>query len=405
MLGTKSKHIKYAQIASKNNPFVFECGAQIDDVTIAYETYGKLNKNKSNVILMVHAFSGDSHVSSHPDEAEIPGWWEGFIGPGLIFDTDKYFIICSNVIGGCMGSTGPSSVNPATNKQYGINFPEITIKDMVNGQKRLLDTLGISKLNSVVGGSMGGMQVLEWTLSYPDIMDSAIAIATTSKLSAQGIAFNEVGRRAIINDPKWKRGDYSFDDPPKMGLAIARMIGHITYLSDDSMRERFGRNHCSKERSNIYSDLSGLGNINLKPEFEVESYLNYKGYSFTRRFDANTYLYLTKAIDYFDLEAEYGSLFNAFSHVKCKYLIMTITGDWLYPVYQGKQILQALQANGKDVVYCEMDSDYGHDAFLLEYDKVEPVIRPFLEGVYEEKINGQKELQDNATPVSNISSS
>jgi len=275
-------------------------------------------------------------------------------------------------LGGCMGSTGPASIDYKTNQEYGIRFPLITIKDMVSAQKILLDELKIPKILAIIGGSMGGMQVLQWTISYPNMVKAVIPVATTSRLSPQGIALNEVGRRAIINDLKWNYGKYSKDAPPKKGLALARMIGHITYLSDESMRNRFGRNLIN------HKDLQ----YGLSHEFEVESYLDHQGSKFTKRFDANSYIYLTKSLDYFDLVKEYGSLYNAFKKTKSKFLIMAFKSDWLYPIYQSKEMVVALQQAGKDVSYCEIDSNYGHDAFLLEYDKMAPIFIPFLEKIH-----------------------
>jgi homoserine O-acetyltransferase len=321
--------------------------------------------------LICHAFSGDSHVGHHPDEPDLAGWWDDFVGPDLIFDTKKYFIICSNVIGGCMGSTGPASLNPKTNQPYNCSFPQVQIKDMVNAQKRLVDKLGIKQLLAVTGGSMGGFQTLQWAISYPDMIKSCIPIATTPRLSPQGIAFNFLGRQAILNDPNWNNGNYTAEKSPKQGLSLARAIGMITYLSDDSMREKFGRrlqNACDYE-------------YRFDKEFQVESYLDHQGEKFIQRFDANTYMYLTKAIDYFDLEKAYGSLIRAFDSVKAKFLVMGFQSDWLYPIYQSKQIVTALQQCGKDVSYSEIESNYGHDAFLLEYDRMAPIISRFLENL------------------------
>jgi homoserine O-acetyltransferase len=374
MIGRKSQKIKYIDVATPENPLILESckagneNAKLINVTLAYEQFGEFNSEKSNVILICHALSGDSHVGTYPDEPDLPGWWQNYVGPGLVFDTNKYAIICSNVLGGCMGSTGPTSINPQTGKRYNLGFPIITIKDMVEAQKRLIDALGIKKLHAVVGGSMGGMQALQWSISYPDRVKLVMPIATTARLSPQAIAFNEVGRRAITNDPKWNRGNYSDTDGPNNGLALARMIGHITYLSDESMREKFGRN--LQERESYCYDFT--------TEFCVESYLNYQGTKFTARFDANTYLYITKALDYFDLERAYGSLKDAFSNVTAKFLVMAFKSDWLYPIYQSKEIVKALQQAGKCVSYCEIDTNYGHDAFLLEYDKMAPMMINFL---------------------------
>ena len=349
---------------------VLEGGGRLGQVTIAYETYGRLNREKSNAILICHALSGDAHAAGFHESDEHPGWWDDMIGPGKGFDTEKYLVICSNILGGCKGSTGPSSINPETGRPYGVDFPVITIRDMTNIQKRLIDHLGIKQLLAVAGGSMGGMQVLQWCLSYPEMVRLAIPIATTAGSSPMQIAFNEVGRGAIISDPNWNNGDYYDGETPKAGLALARMIGHITYLSDNSMREKFGRKLQDRERYGF--DFSA--------DFQVESYLHYKGNSFVKRFDANSYLYITKAMDYFDL-AKNGSLFESFRNVKSKFLVISITSDWLYPPYQSREIVAALSAHGIDVAYVEMNSGYGHDAFLLETGQMTYVIKNFLSGV------------------------
>ncbi len=384
ILGQKSKKIMAIPIASSERPFLLQCGAKLTHAEIAYETYGTLNPDKSNVLLISHALTGDSHVGTYPDEPEIKGWWHEFLGPGLIFDTSKYFIICSNVLGGCMGSTGPASIDTETNKPFKLKFPLVTIKDMVHAQKILLDKLKIPTILAIIGGSMGGMQVLQWAISYPDMVKAVIPIATTSRLSPQGIALNEVGRRAIINDLQWDDGNYS-NAPPKKGLALARMIAHITYLSDESMRRKFGRNLSNHEQLQY----------GMAQEFEVESYLDHQGIKFTKRFDANSYIYLTKALDYFDLVTEYGSLFNAFKKTTSKFLVMAFKSDWLYPIYQSKEIVVALQQVGRDVSYCEIDSNYGHDAFLLEYDKMAPILIPFLEKIHADV---KSELHAGVTP-------
>jgi homoserine O-acetyltransferase len=337
---------------------ILEGGDRLEDVTVAYETYGKLNKQRSNAILVCHALSGDAHVAGwHPGDRK-PGWWDNIIGPGKCLDTNRYFIICSNVLGGCKGSTGPSSINPETGEPYGLEFPIITIKDVVNAQKKLIDHLRIKQLFSVVGGSMGGMQVLQWCVSYPDMVRSAIPIATTAYSSPQQIAFNEVGRRAIISDPNWNEGKYYSEEFPDSGLALARMIGHITYLSNESMYQKFGRRLQDKEE---YS-------FGFSTDFEVESYLHYQGDTFTKRFDANSYLYISKAIDYFDL-TENGSvsLSDAFKD-----------SDWLYPPSESKEIVMAITAREVDVRYCEIKSSYGHDAFLLEAGQLSYIINGFF---------------------------
>jgi homoserine O-acetyltransferase len=290
------------------------------------------------------------------------------IGPGKAFDTRKYFVICSNVIGGCKGSTGPSSIDPQTGRPYALNFPMVTIHDMVGAQRVLIDHLGIDQLLSVVGGSMGGMQALQWVVSYPERVRLAIPIATTSKLSSQGIAFNEVGRQAIQSDPHWKEGDYYGKSVPRRGLAIARMIGHITYLSEKSMHQKFGRK---------LQDKTAYG-YDFRTDFEVESYLRYKGDHFVHRFDANSYLYISKAMDYFDLAQPHGRLEQAFAKVKAKFLVISFSSDWLFPSYQSKEIVSACRRVGAQAIYTEIQTDYGHDAFLLESEQLTSLISNFL---------------------------
>lgn len=346
---------------------ILEGGSRLKEATIAYETYGKLNKEKNNAILVCHALSGDAHVAGWHEGDRKPGWWDIIIGPGKCLDTEKYFIICSNVIGGCKGSTGPSSINPETNQPYGLDFPIITISDMVDAQKKLIDHLGINQLFAVVGGSMGGMQVIQWAVSYPDMVKLAIPIATAAHSAPQQIAFNEVGRQAIVSDPKWKEGSYYSDEIPKDGLSLARMIGHITYLSYESMYQKFGRRLQDKEKYSFDFTL----------DFQVESYLHYQGESFVERFDANSYLYITKAMDYFDLTKN-ESLAEGLKDVKAKFLVISVDSDWLYPPAQSKEIVMALTANDIDVSYQEMKSPYGHDAFLLEAGQLNYIINGFL---------------------------
>jgi len=347
-----------------------EHGGQLPDVNVAYETYGKLNSEKNNAILICHALSGDAHAGGWRKGEEKPGWWDIIIGPGKALDTDKFFIICSNVLGGCKGTTGPSSINPGTGKPYGLDFPFITVKDMVDVQKRLLEHLGIDKLFAVIGGSFGGMQVLQWCISYPEAIRLAIPIATSAYSSPQQIAFNEVGRRAITSDPDWDNGNYYGRSPPARGLSLARMIGHITYLSDESMHQKFGRRRQSKAEYGF--DFTTL-------DFQVESYLSYHGDAFVKRFDANSYLYITKAIDYFDLtKNDAQSLAEAFKGAKAKFLVISISSDWLYPPYQCKEIAEALSASDIDVRHCEIKSNYGHDAFLLESGQMNYTIQNFL---------------------------
>ncbi|MDK2916267.1 MAG: homoserine O-acetyltransferase/O-succinyltransferase [Euryarchaeota archaeon] len=351
-----------------SEPLTLESGAVLAPVTIAYETYGRLNREKSNAILICHALSGDAHAAGYHEGETRPGWWDGVIGPGKAFDTDRYFVICSNVIGGCKGSTGPASIDPATGRPYALSFPVITVRDMVRAQKRLIEHLGIECLTAVAGGSMGGMQALQWAVAYPEAVRKVIAIATTARSTAQQIAFNEVGRQAIMADPAWAGGNYPPDNPPVQGLRLARMIGHITYLSDGAMREKFGRN--LQGRSSV-----GYG---FSTEFQVESYLHHQGESFTRRFDANSYLYITRALDYFDLAVD-DSLTAGFAGAKASFLVVSVSSDWLYPPYQSEEIANALAANGIPVQYCEIRSNYGHDAFLLEDGQLNYLIGTFLD--------------------------
>jgi homoserine O-acetyltransferase/O-succinyltransferase len=361
-----------------SNVVRFDCipldnGSTLALVDVAYETYGELNADKSNAILVLHAFSGDAHAAGIAREGGKPGWWDNMIGPGKGFDTNKYYVICSNVLGGCRGSTGPSSINPGTGCPYAMSFPVITVGDMVRLQKMLIDSLGIERLLAVTGGSMGGMQALEWAASYPDRVVSAIPIACTTRHSAQQIAFNEVGRQAIMADPDWNDGNYYGRKPPARGLAVARMVGHITYMSDDSMREKFGRRLRGKENFGYDFDV----------DFEVESYLRYRGSEFVNRFDANSYLYITKAMDYFDLANGHGSLSSVFERVMARFLVISFSSDWLYPSYQSQEIVRALRARNRDVAYCELESNYGHDAFLVDVAEQTDLIRGFLSSTYE----------------------
>ena len=355
---------------SRGEEFILESGVKLPELRIAYETYGKLNSRKSNAVLICHALSGDAHAAGRHAEDKKPGWWDEMIGPGKAFDTKKYFIICSNIIGGCKGSSGPNSMDPASGKPYGLGFPIVSIKDMVDAQKKLIDHLGIERLLSVCGGSMGGMQALQWAVSYPDAVISCIPIAATHKHSAQQIAFDEVGRQAIMADPAWNGGDYYEKEHPSAGLAVARMIGHITYMSNGSMEQKFGR---MLKREKLGHEFS--------TEFEVEGYLRYRGDSFVKRFDANSYLYLTKAMDYFDLQQS-GKLHQAFAGTGAKFLVIAFSSDWLYPPFQSKEIVKALKMNGIDVTYSEISSDYGHDAFLLEFSEETKLIKHFLNNTH-----------------------
>jgi homoserine O-acetyltransferase len=348
-------------------------GRQLDHVEVAYETYGTLDQTRSNAVLICHALSGDAHVAEGPaaDGSLRPGWWDPVVGPGKAIDTRKYFVICSNVLGGCSGTTGPGSRDPKTGRPYGRRFPLVTVEDMVDVQARLLTDIGVERLASVTGGSMGGMQALAWAQRYPDRVASVMAIATTWRLGAQAIAFNEVGRTAILGDPQFRDGDYYDFGQPHHGLATARMIGHITYLSNESMRKKFGRR--LRERDELAFDFV--------TEFEVESYLAYQGKKFVERFDANTYLYMTKAMDYFDVSAGRGSLAEAFGTVAQRYLVLSFSSDWLFTTRQSREIVDALQLAGAEVSFAEISSPYGHDAFLLEPEEQRRYVEPFLESV------------------------
>ncbi len=362
---------EYFTFADPPDELTLDCGEKLGPITVAFETYGELNEARSNAILVAHAFSGDAHAAGWHPGARKPGWWDDMIGPGRAFDTDRYFIICSNVLGGCKGTTGPSSLNPSTGRPYGIDFPLITIPDMVRVQGCLLDHLGIEKLLSVAGGSMGGQQVLEWLVSYPDRVQSAIVVATAARHSPQQIAFNEVGRQAILADPNWNNGQYYDGEQPAKGLSVARMVGHITYMSDTSMAEKFGR------RSGANGKAHPFGN-----GFEVEDYLHYKGLAFVDRFDANSYLYITRAIDDYDA-AGGGSLAHAFKGLEARVLVLSFKSDWLYPSYQSQEVVRACKKAGVDVSYCEIRSTYGHDAFLLEVEEQTDLATHFLRGVFE----------------------
>ncbi|MCB9100948.1 MAG: homoserine O-acetyltransferase [Anaerolineales bacterium] len=358
---------------SKDQPFQLESGATLQPVDVAYETYGRLNADRSNAILIDHALSGSAHAAGYhtlDQDDPKPGWWDNCIGPGKAFDTNRFFVICSNVLGSCYGSSGPSSLNPATGQPYGLNFPVVTIGDMVRAQVKLIDHLGIDQLLCVAGGSMGGMQVLEWAAHHPQRLKAAIPIATTSRHSPMLIALSEVGRQAIYADPYWNRGDYYLSDhKPDAGLAVARMVGHITYLSDESMHQKFGRR---------LKDIEQYG-YEFETEFEIESYLKYNGHNFTRRFDANSYLYVTKAMDYFDLCAVHGSVAAAFADsTHIKFLVVSFTSDWLYPSYHSKELVSALHAAEADVTYLDIKSSWGHDAFLLEVETMTNLLGSFL---------------------------
>ena len=358
---------QYHTFAEPPRELKLKSGVSLGPITLAYETYGTLNKDKSNAIMVFHSLTGDAHAAFYHKGEEKPGWWDSMIGPGKGFDTDKYFMICVNVLGGCRGSTGPASIDPKTGKPFGLSFPFVTIDDMVAAQKHLIDHLGIKKLLCVAGGSMGGLQALIWATQYPDYVQSVIAIATNTRHTAQQIALHEVARQAIMGDPDWQGGDYYGKSIPARGLALARMIGHITYMSDKSMDEKFGRKLIAKER---------LG-YDFSHDFEVENYLKYRSGNFVQRFDANSYLYISKSLDYFDLSAD-GKLADVFVKARAHFLVISFTSDWLYPSYQSKEMVRALKANDLDVSDIEINSSYGHDAFLVEVEGQTKLISHFL---------------------------
>ena len=363
---------------TEDTALCLDCGKKLKDVVIRYETYGTLNADHSNAILVEHALTGDAHLAGkYSENDKKPGWWDEVVGPGRPFDTDKFFIVCSNIISGCSGSTGPRSVNPDTGKPYNMDFPVVTIGDMVRAQKALMDHLEIKKWLAVAGGSMGGMLALQWAVDYPDAMHSVLAIATSPTISPQSIAFNWVSREAIMTDPAFQDGNY--EEQPQRGLAIARMLAHITYLSDESMTAKFGR---KLQFSENYT-------FDFAKDFQIESYLNYQGTRFVERFDANSYLYITRAIDYFDISYKAnGDLTAALQDTKCPFLVVSFSSDWLFPAYQSRELVKALLKNGTPVSYCNIESSYGHDAFLLETDALGNLIRNFLLNQYAE-IQGQ----------------
>ena len=351
-------------------PLVLDSGKRLCPLTIAYMTYGTLNPARSNAVLVSHALSGDQFVASTHPVTGKPGWWDYAVGPGKPINTDRFFVICANVIGGCMGTTGPGEINPETGEPFGLNFPLVTIRDMVRAQAMLLDALGIEQLLSVLGGSMGGMQVLQWAANYPERVYSAMPIATAARHSAQNIAFHEVGRQAIMADPDWKNGDYALEGVhPSKGLAVARMAAHITYLSEAALQRKFGRE---------LHDRSALS-FGFDAEFQIESYLRHQGMTFVDRFDANSYLYITRAMDYFDLAADYGGILaEAFRGTKTRFCLVSFTSDWLFPTIENKRIAHALNAAGANVSFVEIESDRGHDAFLLDEPELFDTIRGFL---------------------------
>ena len=358
-------------------PMRLVSGQLLGPFTVAYQTYGELNADKSNAILVCHALTGDQYVAEEHPVTGRPGWWERLVGPGLTIDTDRYFVICVNVLGGCMGSAGPKDIDPRTGQPFGLNFPLITITDMVAAQKRVVEHHGISKLFAVIGGSMGAMQVLEWSACHPEMVFCAIPIAGAARHSAQNIAFHEVGRQAIMADPKWAGGDYySKNAPPQRGLAVARMAAHITYLSDSALHTKFGRN--LQDRKEI--------TFGFDADFQIESYLRHQGRSFVERFDANSYLYITRAMDYFDLAADYdGNLPAAFEKSPVRFCLISFTSDWLFPTSESRRIVHALNAVAAPVSFVEIDTESGHDAFLLDEPEFFRILAGFLRGAADQR--------------------
>ena len=357
---------------AKDQELQLSCGTVLKDVNVEYETYGTLNDDNSNAVLICHALTGNAHAAGkYSPEDKKPGWWDDMIGPKKAFDTDKYFMVCSNILGSCYGTTGPKSIDPKTGKEYNLNFPMITVSDMVNTQFHLMEFLKIKKWLAVAGGSLGGMQALQWAVSYPKSLQSVLPIATTSMLSPQSIAFDWVGREAIMADKNFNDGQYNKDSLPENGLAISRMLAHITYLSESGMREKFGRR---LQEMNDY-------NFEFSHNFAVESYLKYQGAQFVNRFDANSYLYITRAMDYFNLSNDcngQGDLAKVLAKTQANFLIVSFSSDWLFPPYQSVEIVKALQECQREVTYCEIDSDYGHDAFLLEHETLGNIVSNFL---------------------------
>jgi len=356
-----------------DQPLLLDCGKTLSPVTVAYKTYGTLNAARSNTVLICHALTMDQFVASAHPVTGKPGWWDDMVGPGKPIDTDRFFIVCANVLGGCMGTTGPAETNPATGKPFGLDFPLVTIRDMVRAQAMLLDALGIEKVLCVIGGSMGGMQVLQWAATFPQRVVSAVPIACAARHSAQNIAFHEVGRQAIMADPDWKGGTYQLHGTqPSKGLAVARMAAHITYLSEIALQQKFGRNLQAREQISF----------GFEPDFQVESYLRYQGMTFVDRFDANAYLYITRAMDYFDLAAEHdGRLADAFQGSTTRFCIISFTSDWLFPTSENKLVAHALNASTATVSFVEIKTDRGHDAFLLDEPEMYATVRGFVNSV------------------------
>jgi homoserine O-acetyltransferase len=378
IFGPKYKEYQVGDVIhlAKDKPLTLDCGKEISDFPIAYQSAGKLNKDKSNAILLCHGLTGDQYFTGKHPITGKPGWWELIVGKGKLIDTDKYFVLCANVLGGCMGSYGPKHINPETNKPYGLEFPVITIGDMVRSQKLLIEHLGIEKLAAVVGGSMGGMLALEWAISHPGMVHSAAVIASASRHTAQNIAFHEIGRQTIMADPNWCEGKYiEHKKYPVAGLSVARMTAHVTYLSEHGLQRKFDRGLQDRDAVTYGFDA----------DFQVESYLRYQGRSFVNRFDPNSYLYITRAMDYFDLvDAHGGNLSKAFKNVDTKFCIISFSSDWLFPTSEAKHIVHALSAAAAKVSFVEVETDKGHDAFLLDEPEFFATLGGFVKGISEE---------------------
>lgn len=363
---------RFARLFSDDHPLQFQIGAELASVTVAYETYGTLNANKNNAVYVCHALTGDAHAAGlHSADDEKPGWWDGFIGPGKALDTNEYFVICGNVLGGCQGTTGPGSVDVISGKRFCLDFPFLTVSDIVSVHSELVRHLGIKQLLAVVGGSLGGMQVLDWSVRFPDQLRACVVLASAPKLAAQGIAFNAVGRRAIYGDAGFLKGQYYDSEGPRYGLALARMVAHITYLSEDSIELKFGRRLQDSDRFAY--------DMQKETEFQIESYLHYQGKRFVQRFDANSYVYLTRAMDYFDLSEGYESLAEAVNNVQARFLVASYDTDWLFPTSQSKELVSALLQAGKHVSFTELHCPFGHDSFLIDLGPLNEMVGPFLE--------------------------
>ncbi len=380
---------QFATLFEPPHELVTSGGKTLGPITVAYETYGELSPEKDNAIFICHALTGDAHAAGiHSDEDTKPGWWDDFVGPGKGLDTDRHFVICANVLGGCQGTTGPSSIDPVTGERYCLSFPVVTVGDIVEVHYALARHLGVEKLLAAVGGSLGGFQVLEWAARYPDSINAAVVLASAANLSAQGIAFNTVGRRAILADPNFHDGKYhEHAEGPRYGLSLARMLAHITYLSEDSIEQKFGRRlqHSDKLAYDLLRET----------EFQIESYLHYQGKRFVERFDANSYLYLTKAMDYFHLEDKYGSIAKAFRNTDIRFLVVSYSTDWLFPTSQSREIVGALIETGKHVTCTEYDAPFGHDSFLIDLEPLSRLLHPFLEQAQHLRSSGEKTTSRN----------